>query len=338
MTLNNGLNTIELGSTNWRNILNIDLEILDKNRFFIVNTTAELPTSFKGNRFFLNLEDSTLKYDNSIELIDIAGGGSGSGQVIDLLNHPNRFIKINSNGTDFDYIVDNFLTNKSGAGGSTFAIGGTNTQVFSAYSNSFGYENSITNSQFYNNIFGNYCSINNSGYYNFIFGAGNANNSGDSNILIGSNIQNEKSETISIGSNIITNNNCSFNTKINNCQNSIFYYKKSAFSSSSLTSFGLYGNTKLNFINGNLYNIKGRINIANPTLTQVGTYEFNLICAYNSYNVLSIKHFSKSTIFQDTYFDGFDFDFAISSDNLDFLVNTNSILLNLSAKFDCFML
>lgn len=117
MTLENGLNTIELGSTAWRNIINMNFKELDKNRFFIVNLDADLPTIFKNNRFFLSLESSKIFYDDGTQLLS-AGGGAG----IEYENNANKFIKVNSTEDGLEYAELGNPLNNSAVGTHSISI------------------------------------------------------------------------------------------------------------------------------------------------------------------------------------------------------------------------
>lgn len=122
MLLNNGLLTIELGSINWRQVINQNFVYLDNNRIFVVNTTAELPTSnFKANRFFYNKKEKNLWFDSGTALVKLSGGAE-----IDLVNNANKFIKVNETGTALEYTTINSLVNEA-SGTNAISIGETTT-------------------------------------------------------------------------------------------------------------------------------------------------------------------------------------------------------------------
>lgn len=86
MTQIHGLETIELGSTAWRQIINFNLEQLDSNRIYNIDST-NLPTSgFKAKRFFYTNDTHKLYYDNGLSLVELIGGSGGGSGAVDSVN------------------------------------------------------------------------------------------------------------------------------------------------------------------------------------------------------------------------------------------------------------
>ena len=72
-TLNNGLQTIELGSINWRTLFNSNMQKLDISTInFVLH--SELPTTFLGDRMYFTTDTTKFFFDNGTEILEIVGG------------------------------------------------------------------------------------------------------------------------------------------------------------------------------------------------------------------------------------------------------------------------
>lgn len=122
MLLTHNLSTVELGSINWRQVINQNFVYLDNNRIFVVDLDSDLPSSnFKANRFFYSKETKSLHFDNGTILSKLSGGAE-----IDLANNANKFIKVNATGTALEYTTLTSLSNEA-TGTDSLSIGAITT-------------------------------------------------------------------------------------------------------------------------------------------------------------------------------------------------------------------
>lgn len=96
MLLNNGLSTIELGSINWRQVINQNFVKLDPNRIHTFSTT---PTTFIEKRFIYNDVDSKFYYDDGTKLNQIVYGTKLDISPV----NANKYVAINATGDGITY-------------------------------------------------------------------------------------------------------------------------------------------------------------------------------------------------------------------------------------------
>lgn len=102
MTLQNNLKTIELNDTNYRNIINSNIDLLGFNRINVVKLNLDLPIyEFKKNRFFYVEENKKMYYDDGYKLNILKDGTEIEFNV----NDANKLIYINETGTGLDYKI-----------------------------------------------------------------------------------------------------------------------------------------------------------------------------------------------------------------------------------------
>jgi hypothetical protein len=75
-TLTTGLNTLEIGSTAWREIVNADLELLDV-RTILSGTLAARPSTASTPRFYYATDSGQLFFDTGLAWRLLAGGATG---------------------------------------------------------------------------------------------------------------------------------------------------------------------------------------------------------------------------------------------------------------------